>query len=61
LFVIILSIPLRDERVRADGEFIRLRFLHQHAHQLSIRVINAKADRAFERRWDETDAHAARR
>ena len=61
MFVIILSIPLRDERVRADSEFIRLGFLHQHTHQLSIRVINAEADRAFERRRDETDAHPARR
>ncbi len=59
LLVVILAVPLRYKSIRANGEFIELSLLVQNANEFAGLVINAEADRAFQRRRDEAEAEAS--
>ena len=53
-----LPIPPSDEPVQPDHKFLRLCLAMQRTDELSRLVVNAKAQRARERRRDEGDLDA---
>lgn len=59
--IVIFAVPLRHQRIRADCELVQFGLLMQNAYKRSIPIVNAEADRAFQRRRKEADAHTSRR
>jgi hypothetical protein len=58
--IVIFPVPLRHQRIRADCELVQFGLLMQNAHERSIPIVNAEADRAFQRRRKEADANTSR-
>ena len=57
---VVFAVPGRRERVTPDGELVDIRLAKENAHQFSLRVVNAEANRPVERGRDKADPDVAR-